>query len=887
MTLSPPSTSPSSRQLAARLVDTVVCQIDEFADRYAPGFRLPPVLGGHLVGTDAVADVAFTLGLLAECGINQVGGMAIEEAIAVVLPQLNGAETHSFFSYRVAETLLRAGSFDGNPLLADLSASQVDNIAAACDSTELVPLLDGLLPRNYLAVLARCELARSRLSLIDDASLLDDLVAKTGALLSSGSRGLLDESHSGSGRFDMYAIDVVLFCEPLELALGDTWRSSLEEAFALADAVATDSGASISWGRSTGVLSEALTVELAGLAVSRERRDAPSWVNHAAAATDRLTGMWFENGLITAHQHRRPEDYRGPHRRMQMTFDVLGKMAYAAAHLNRAEVLGTPSLDTVDELRRFDEQASVWVHRSPQLRFVLPFVDGPSADYRAAPHWPGVFETPVDSPIPCFLPTAHMAGGPLEPQRRYAPAGRPHSIDHTPGEVVVTQDAFTATHGVDARRPDPISIKATRSARYRADGATLRVDETLTFADPPTALTVAIPSTAARPLRVDASGAANLRTVDVSGMEEWQSAWGPIASVTEIELSPASTTTLSWSVTPKSRVALTSLDATYVRTVFDPISDSLRGRVVTTEWTTPENATDVAHIHWPEWCFGYGTSLEEHRRIADTLRNNGTKIVWTQHNLTPHLDEPEIYDPIYEVWAGACDLAIHHSRWGQDLVTKRYRFRPDCHHEVIAHPHFGRAATPALGLSRDEAADRLGLRSGTDAPAIRIGVIGAPRRQKDLNVVIDAVRNCGRTDIELVLWSLSFTDQVPSDPNIVAAVYDHVERETYDLRLVACDAIALPFTEHSMLGTGTTSDLVAAGVPGLISEWPYLREHLGELGIAMGDTCSSWSERLAALTLSDLAAARASANELRARYDPEAIALRTASAIESLGVRVD
>ena len=149
---------------------------------------------------------------------------------------------------------------------------------------------------------------------------------------------------------------------------------------------------------------------------------------------------------------------------------------------------------------------------------------------------------------------------------------------------------------------------------------------------------------------------------------------------------------------------------------------------------------------------------------------------------------------------------------------------------------------------------------------------------------MDAVRRSHRDDIELVVWSMSFTDVAPDDPRIVASVYENVDRDVYDLRLAACDAIALPFSGHTMLGTGTTSDLVAAGIPGLVSDWPYLSEHLDGLGIAMGVTVDDWTAAIDTLTPAALAAAATHAPDLQARYDPARIGLATAIAIEALGV---
>lgn len=870
--------------LRERLFHLIADTIEQFEGRYAPGFHLPPTFGGHLVGTDAVADVAYTLGWFGPGAGTVVAGVPLDEALRTVLSQIDGAATHSFFSYRVAETLARFGPFDDNRLLAEMAPAQVDNLRLACDSTELLPLLDGLLPRNYLAVLARCERARERLGILDDPAVLDDLVDRTRDLLTANPEGFLDESHEGAGRFDIYAADIYLFCEPLADLLGDVWERGIRTVLDLIDVLATTEGASITWGRSTGVLSEALTIELAALALRRGIGDAGTWLGHAERAIESAE-RWFADGITTAYLGRSPEDYRGPQRRLQLTFDLLGKLGYAMAALDGAPDVTSAALTDHDELRRFSDRAAVWSHRSPTLPFALPFVSGRSSDYLPAPHHPGLFETPVDSANACWVPVVHAHGGPLEPQRRYAPGEVPAALTHEPGRVDVTHDGFVVAHPVDGAHPKPDRIGATRRATYEVVDGGLHVTERLAFDDAPIALSILVPSTARRPLRVDADGPVVVHTVDVDGMKEWQTAWGAISTVTEIEIEPATAVDLTWSATPKSRVALTSPDAGYVRTVYDPISDRLHGRIVEQAWTSARDATDVAHIHWPEWCFGYGTTVEEHARIAAKLRRQGTRIVWTQHNLTPHLDEPDVYDPIYQVWAEATDLAIHHSHWGMEQVVARYRFRDECRHEVIPHPHFGPAMTPAAEMSRDEAAERLGLRHGADAPAIRIGVIGAPRKQKDLALVVDAVRAAGRDDVELVVWSLSFTDSFEPDPRIVTHVYDNVDRDVYDLRLAACDAIALPFTDHTMLGTGTTSDLVAAGTPGLMTDWPYLVEHLDGLGITMGATVESWTDGIRSLDRAHLDAAAAHAEELRDRYAPARVGAATAAAIEALGVQ--
>ncbi len=139
-------------------VDTV----DALSTRTSPGWQLPNVFAGHAVGADVRADLLFTLTHLAAAGVDTIAGTPIETAITTLLAGVDGVGTHTFFSYRVAETLLDAGPFADNARLRGaVRRARASRSRSPCDSSSFVPLLDaGQLPRNYAAVLARCELAR-------------------------------------------------------------------------------------------------------------------------------------------------------------------------------------------------------------------------------------------------------------------------------------------------------------------------------------------------------------------------------------------------------------------------------------------------------------------------------------------------------------------------------------------------------------------------------------------------------------------------------------------------------------------------------------------------------------------------------------------------------
>src|SRR4051812_13627029 len=92
---------------ARSLLHIVDAQLDALAAGPLPGFTLPGLLMGHEVGPDVRADLLFTLGLAHDCGHTHIGGRPVVDAIRDLLAGIQGKRTHTFYSYRVAETVAR------------------------------------------------------------------------------------------------------------------------------------------------------------------------------------------------------------------------------------------------------------------------------------------------------------------------------------------------------------------------------------------------------------------------------------------------------------------------------------------------------------------------------------------------------------------------------------------------------------------------------------------------------------------------------------------------------------------------------------------------------------------------------------------------------------
>jgi glycosyltransferase involved in cell wall biosynthesis len=886
-------------------VEETVRLVEASAAAHLPGWRVPGMFAGHVVGADVRADLCYTLHHLAEAGVESVAGQPIDEVLTTLLGAVDGRSTHTFFSYRVAEVLGRVGLFAGNHLLEGLTDEQRREVELAVDSSDWLELLDGgFLPRNYAAVLSRCELGRVRLGLVDDTARLDELVGRLAAVLGENPTRALDDSNDRIGRYDIYTGDVWLFCEPLADHLGDLWDDGINKALDLVLAVGSRDGSAVPWGRSVGDLAAALTLELAALALSDERvraRRSPDedavWLRRAADATETLLSGFGDDGVSTAHQHRDQDSYRGPERRLQLTYDLLGKVAWAAGALRKVD----PSLEAApiaeaypaqDRWIGFEESvegaprpAGVWAHRSPGVDFVLPFVGTTRSHYLPAPRQPGTWEVPVDRDLPCWTPLVSAGLG------RYTAGGVPASVEVAAGAVSALWSGLAVSgRGLDGDDPGP-PLAGTRNMTMRVDGRSLVLEDQLTFDQAPRAVSLTIPEVADRPLRVEwssldgdqLSGAAT--TVAVDGIDEWRSFWSAFPRVHQLDLDPAPEVSYRARVTPLMRVASTAFGHHYHRSLYEPMSDRVVDRPTPVGWdAVPDPGfrhLDLLHVHWPEWVAF--DDLAAHRSIIHELADHDVPIVWTAHNLTPHEKREEVYEPIYAAWAEAADSVIHHSAWGMARMRERYEFRPDCRHEVIAHGHFGGLWDAASKPDRETAETWLGL----EPCALRIGIVGAPRSEKLVRAVLEGVAASSRDDVQVVCWSLGLTDaepgwSVPDDPRIaIAERYRMVDPAVYATRLAACDVLALVFDpEGDMLATGAAADAIGLAMPALRSDWGYLVENLGEAGIAVGHTAESIAAAIDSLSPERVAEAQAAAEVRKAELDWAILAERTADLFE-------
>lgn len=873
-----------TKALQAEIMDYVVAAMEGIRERYLEGEPWAGFLGGYPVKSDTICDYLYVLGLLRQLGVKRLNGEAIETILRRWLPRIDGANTITFYSYRLAETLLLFGPMAENSLVSDLPQAVVAELERAVDSSEILDSLghqEGGRPNNYWGVLARCEEARRRLGLLDDPGVLDRAVAETEKILLANPHGYFDDSADRRGRFDSYSADLLLFVEPLwDRFAGEPLRERLRRHVALFESIAMENGASVVWGRSTGVLSLCLNMEMHSLALREEWAAEPdrsaALVRHSFAC---FREDWMQDGLVTAHRGRSPFRYRGPQRWLQMTLDCLGKLALTARNLGTVQagdraVGGAATLfPMVDRFHEFSEDgAGVWMFRNRRFAFQLAVVNTghADADYVPMVRCPGLWDNPVDSSLLVMNPRIRMG------EEVHAFSGLPVVVEKLADGLRLVYESELGGAG-----------KSRREVLYRVRDDRLEVKECWEFGHAPDGVAVAL-AESERPLEwtVEASVPWRMREVDVAGVLSYRSFWGTLQTWREVQMAGRQRMEMRYQIRPKVRVLAIPGDHDYVQCLYGHLADTavevdllpqqLQWRAgLAREWG---RRYDVLHIGWPEHLFG-GERDERYRRrylaFLEELGRQPLQVVWTLHNRLPHGGEWEWGERLYGEWAKLTKAALHHSRWGAARMRVALPFGEGCRHAVVPHPHYG--AYMAAGPGKAEAERELGL----EPVPIRIGVVGRPQKEKQVELVMAAFAAAANPDLELLVTAVRPETVIPDDGRIRAFARTAMEpRERIALYTAACDLLVSCPTGERYLTSGIVADAVGQGVGMICNRWPFLEEIMGEAALYFDDGDPAGLSRLLAgldrATVDKLAAA---SQALRAANGPDHCAGQLAEAI--------
>jgi hypothetical protein len=883
----------SPMALSQEITDFVTRRTEAVIERFLPDFVIPGFFCGHRrAGFSEAPDLIYLLGHLHTLGVSKICGVPMTAAIHKLLRCVDGPATTTFFSYRVAETLLAFGKFEGNALLEGFSDAERENIRIATDSTEVYDreknALRGYLLNNFWAVLARCEFARQQLGILENDSVLQKSIAQLEHWLFQNPSGFFDDGREANGRYDIYSGDAHLFAEPIwHLLDGKKLETNLRQHVRLLEKIAMENGASFVYGRSIGALSICLLMEFISMSLERGLASDPTrslaLVAHALQA---FVG-WIEDDLINAHRHGNTESYRGIQRVLQMTFDCLGKLCYSAQKLRHAQPDASEQRERalfpkIDELIPFDSRSTsaVWMFRNEHLAFQLALVGGTNADYVPWLRSPGLLGNPVGAPMLCGVP--RVARGALE----YSVCGLPTKVEKSENSIVIAHENFPCVS--DEKAPP---LRGRRTASYRVEGDTIRWDEHLVFDQAPEALAFCIPETN-RPLRLAVSSDQPFHqdVVRVAGMAEWRSCWGGFENLHQVQFTPAAEIRASFEITPKIRVRdVPATDHDYMRSLFGAMPAEF---LIEKAWSQDIGMNvaamsadvDIVHVSWPEHLFGQPTPREMEEfdarncKFIEELGRSGVLIVWTMHNRRPHHWEEARGRRLYEAWAAIVDGVIHHSEWGMKLIRDELPFRPDAKHVVIPHGHFAERRVSIR--SRKEIEASLGL----PACAMRFGITGGWRKEKQIDLIMAAFSKAARPDQQLVVTAYTPETVKPDDTRIIFLPRGpYMTREEVTEYTHLCDALVSAHSGSvSYLTSGLGADAIGAGIPMLVPHWEYFHETLGDAPFYHENRVDSLAALFRSITEQDLQRGKAAFRALQPTYAWPALATKTLTFYRSL-----
>jgi beta-1,4-mannosyltransferase len=209
------------------------------------------------------------------------------------------------------------------------------------------------------------------------------------------------------------------------------------------------------------------------------------------------------------------------------------------------------------------------------------------------------------------------------------------------------------------------------------------------------------------------------------------------------------------------------------------------------------NPPDVCHLHWPEYVGVGGRGALRLLRALDLARANGTRVVWTVHNLHGH--DRRVTERNRWHWrrfTRRVDGWISLSESGRGLAIERLPDLRRVRSAVIPHGHY-RGAYPDR-LTRSDARARLAI----DERASVLAHVGQLRPYKDVPSLVDAFRRHPDPSAVLVVAGQPSSESmarmllhaVAADARIRVAP-GFVPDDDLQLYLRAADAVILPYRD--------------------------------------------------------------------------------------------
>jgi glycosyltransferase involved in cell wall biosynthesis len=276
----------------------------------------------------------------------------------------------------------------------------------------------------------------------------------------------------------------------------------------------------------------------------------------------------------------------------------------------------------------------------------------------------------------------------------------------------------------------------------------------------------------------------------------------------------------------------------YTKLLYDAIDADGKSDTEIVEYsfrTAVRSRPDVFHMHWPEWAIVQSNPLKAYGRLAALIfvlvrfRLVGTKIVWTVHNLHPHLRFSRLREGVlYWSLGRLVNLQIHLTKATAEEMTDVHHLSRGTRSRVVPHGPL---------TQRDDYPDRRHARQrlGFSSEHRLIAFVGGIDWYKGVDKLIEEFRHIPGDDLRLIVAGK------PHGAEIAGVLRDAAARDTrvvLDLRFVpedellsivaAADFLVLPYVEG--LNSGTIFLALAGSRPVIVPATATFRSLQAEFG---------------------------------------------------------
>lgn len=247
------------------------------------------------------------------------------------------------------------------------------------------------------------------------------------------------------------------------------------------------------------------------------------------------------------------------------------------------------------------------------------------------------------------------------------------------------------------------------------------------------------------------------------------------------------------------------------------------------------NSYNVFHMHWPDYVLN-GGGWKAHLRSSFLLlflsyvRNRGTKIVWTVHNLRPHEPpSPKLEAWFYKHLLNHIDGVLYLTHTSRYLAEERYPILAQIPYDITPLGHF-RNVYPDH-VSKNDAKIKLGI--GNEIKVLLF--FGQMRPYKGVENLMEIFQTIQDTNLQLWLVGRPYSqeylhtiEQIAQNDNRIHLVGRLVPDDEVQLFLRAADLMVLPYSK--ILNSGSALLSLSFDCPVLVPDMGSMKELQNMIG---------------------------------------------------------